>query len=213
MNTQRLTLITVPIAVLALAALLFGPRLLQRPAGSSLDLTDQPALGSADALVTIALFEDFRCPHCATFSEEVLPRLQRNFLEDGRVRIVYLNFPVVDPVSASERVAEIGECVYRQNEQAFWELEPVLFRSQRELDSEPRVLELITTYAPDVDIDAVEACVRAGDGRREVERDVAMARELNLTGTPSVLVNGELVSNPTYEAVRRAVERALTDEG
>lgn len=206
MNPRTLTLITAVLAVLIVAAVVLVPRLGGSGGSGELDLNNQPHLGSADAPVEVVLFEDFRCPHCVTFTETIFPRLERDFVDSGQARIYFLNFPVLGP--ASSEVAELGECLYAQNEDAFWQLKPVLFRSQDALESRARRLELVSSYAPEVDLTALEGCLDSGAPGREVTRDEQMARALRLGGTPSVLVDGRSVS-ASYEAVAAAIRQAL----
>lgn len=205
MNPRVLTLITASVALLALAAIAVTPRL---RSGSEvvLDLSGQPHLGAATAPVEVVLFEDFRCPHCATFTETVFPRLEREFVTSGEARIYYLNFPVLG--AASIEVAEVGECVYEQSETAFWELKPILFRSQGDLESRSRLLGLVGSYAPDVDVAILQRCLDSPAPGRAIERDQEMARSLQLTGTPSVLVNGRL-TNGSYQDIAAAIRQAL----
>ncbi len=167
-------------------------------------------MGSEQAPVKVALFEDFRCSHCANFTETVFQQLKREYVEDGKVEVFYLNFPVLGP--ASETVALAGECVYQQSESAFWELKEVLYRSQDQLDNSRRVLELAETYAPGIDQQTLRTCFEGKELVDEVRRDAAMARKLGLTGTPSVVVNGERLTNVNFAAVQRAIDRALASE-
>ncbi|UCH26915.1 MAG: DsbA family protein [Trueperaceae bacterium] len=211
MNTQRLTLITVALALVIIAGIFLIPRLQQGgEISGELDLTRQPSLGSEQAPVKIALFEDFRCPHCATFTETVFQQLKREYVDDGKVEVFYLNFPVLGP--ESETVALAGECVYQQSESAFWDLKEVLFRSQDDLDNSRRVLELAETYSPGIDQQTLRTCFERKELVDEVRRDAAMARKLGLTGTPSVVVNGERLTNVNFASVQRAIDRALAGE-
>jgi protein-disulfide isomerase len=204
-------MITVALALVIVAGIFLIPRLQQGgELSGELDLTRQPSLGSENAPVKVALFEDFRCPHCATFTETVFQQLKRAYVDDGKVEVFYLNFPVLGP--ASETVALAGECVYQQSESAFWELKEVLFRSQDELDNSRRVLELTETYAPGIDQANFRNCFEEETLVEEVRRDAAMARELGLTGTPSVVVNGKRLTDTSFAALQRAVDQALTGE-
>ncbi len=209
MNAQRLTLATVGLAVLVVAAILIVPRL--GGGGTSaakLDIAGEPVLGQADAPVTIEVFEDFLCPHCAEFSDAVMPLIQRDFVESGKAKVAFFNFPVVDPVQ-SRTIGGLMECVYQQSNDAFWQLEPILFRSQNELGNTARAIELATTYAPGLDGAALRTCVNGSAGTDAVDADVKTAQQLGLTGTPSVLVNGKQIANPSYANIQSAVQSAL----
>lgn len=206
MNAQRLTLITVAAAVLVVAGILIVPRLGGGEA-AELDVAGQPAIGPAEAPVTLVVFEDFRCPACQNFELNAMPDLRRDFVDTGRMRVVYMNLPVLGP--ASEHVARVGECVFRQSNAAFWEMKTPLYRAQAELDNARRTVELALTYAPGVDAAAVDACLADPSSLDAVRADTAVAASLGLRATPSVLVNGVQVATPSAAAVRAAIESAL----
>lgn len=208
---QRLTMGTVVLAVIVLAAILFVPQLRGAGGGGgsvntgTLDLDAQPALGDPDAPVEIVLFEDFRCPSCASFTEQVFPELEQEFVREGVARVYFVNFPVLGP--PSRHVALVTECVAAQSEDAFWELKSPLMRSQGQLEDRDRVYELVSTYAPGVDVDEVRTCVDENRQADRLDAEIQAANGLGVNATPTVMVDGERV-NPTMAAIRDAVARA-----
>lgn len=207
---QRLTMGTIVLAVLVLAAILFVPGL--RGGGTTgtistvrLDLSAQPRLGSADAPVEIILFEDFRCNHCATFTEQVFPRIEQEFVRDGTAHVYFVNFPILGP--ASRHVALVAECVSAQSEDAFWDMKSPLMRSQGELEDRNRVYELVSTYAPGVDMEQVRTCVDNGTQAETLDAEILATQQLGVTGTPTVMVDGIRV-NAAFETMADAVRRA-----
>ena len=175
---------------------------------TDLDLDAQPRLGSADAPVSLVFFEDFLCPHCGTFTETVVPRLEREFVDAGTASIHFVNFVVIGP--EAERIAHVGECVASQGRDGFWAFEKAAFRSQAGL-TERRSIELAKEYVDGLDAAALDRCVEGDEQLAAVRADGAIARELGLTGTPSVLVNGTQV-DPTYDAIARAIASAVDGE-
>jgi protein-disulfide isomerase len=216
-NTQTMTIATVAVVAVILLAAIIIPRL----GGNSAPVAtgnfaydSQPVAGSPDAPVKVALFFDFLCSHCAEFGESVTPVLKREFVEPGTAAIFFYNFPVIDPV-ISRSMCMVGECTYQQSNEAFLALEPVLLRSRTDLASlgsnaaiTARAVSLALQYAPNLDAAQLNACVSESATGAAVEADAALARTLQLGGTPSVLVNGTLVSNPTLDNIRRAIQSA-----
>ena len=205
MTPQKLTIVTVAVAVVAVAALLIVPRLGSQAA--EVDFSEHPRFGSPDAPVTIAVFEDFRCPACAQFDATVLPTVKREYVDTGQASLVFVHFPVLG--AASDHVARIGECVFQQSNDAFWDMKSPLYRAQGELDGARRAEELALTYAPGVDEDTFRTCLASEESLERVRADRAIALELNLRGTPSVVVNGSPLASATMGDLRRAVEAAL----
>jgi protein-disulfide isomerase len=209
MTSRPVILATLAVAILAVAALFVVPRVTAAgadAAGADLALDAQPRSGPADAPVDVVVFLDFLCPHCASFAEDVQPRLEREYVETGAAALYAMNFVVIGP--ESERIAHVGECVRDQDDDAYWAFETAAFRSQSGL-SESTALELATEYA-DVDADELRACVAEDRRLDAVRADVATAQRLGLTGTPSVLVNGAQV-DATYGGVSSAIEAALAE--
>ena len=172
---------------------------------SELDLASQPRLGAADAPVQLVFFEDFLCPHCGTFTETVVPRIEREFVTTGTASIHFVNFVVIGP--EAERIAHVGECVAAQGSDGFWAFEKAAFRSQAGL-TERRAIELAKEYVNGIDAPSLDRCVEGDERLDDVRADVATAQRLGLTGTPSVLVDGTQV-DPTYESIARAIGAAL----
>lgn len=217
-NTQTLTIVTVAVVAVILLAAIIIPRLggnTAQVATGDFDYAAQPVAGSPDAPVKVAVFFDFLCPHCATFGEDVTPVLKREFVEPGTAAIYFYNFPVIDPV-ISRSLGMVGECVYQQSNEAFIGLEPVLLRSRPVLIGlagntaiTERAVSMALEYAPTLDATALNTCVSEAATGPAVDADAALARSLELGGTPSVLVNGVLVANPTLDNVRRAIQSAV----
>src|SRR5690606_15792297 len=118
-QSQLMTIGTVVVVALILAAAIIIPRLGGGSAtAAAIDYDSQPVAGSRDAPVKVAVFFDFLCPHCATFSDTVTPVLKREYVDDGTAAIYFLNFPAIDAV-LSRNLGMVGECVQRQGNDGF----------------------------------------------------------------------------------------------
>src|SRR5690606_11382380 len=145
MNQSRtMTIATVAVVVLILAAAIVIPRLggSEQPAAATIDYSGQPIVGRDDAPVKMLVFFDFLCPHCATFSETVTSVLKREYVANGDLAIHFANFPVIAPQGMSRTLAILGECVNRQGRDGFGVLEPVLLRAQSTLTTVARAIDL-----------------------------------------------------------------------
>lgn len=200
-------LISVGVVVLVIAAFAIVPRFTAGSASGELDYAANPRAGDPDAPVKVAIFFDFLCPHCASFSANTTPVLEQEFVNDGTAAIYFLNFPVVHPI-VSRDVALVGECVFQQGNDIFTQLEPVLMRGQQSLRSRADAIDMALAYAPDLDGGALRDCVASTEAADALAADVAAANQLRITGTPSVAVNGQLVANPTLANLRQAIRNA-----
>ena len=220
MNTQRLTIVTAVIVALALVGIIVYSRFQPRtetavntttaPTGE-LSYENQPTLGDADAPVRLAVFEDFKCPACKFFENNVFPQLERDYLSTGQAQLTFVNFPFLGPDSTTAALA--GECAYRQNETAFWEYKTIVYRAQGDERSEwatPERLEELAQNVGDLDATALRTCVDEERYANEVASDLELGRAVGVNSTPSLFVDGTRLENSNdYETVKKAIDTAL----
>jgi len=85
-----------------------------------------PTLGDPDAEVTVAVYEDFRCPHCHDYHAETFDRLREEYIDEGTVRYEHHDFPVIN--ENSFQIAVAGDAVgYDAGDDAFWEFAAAVF--------------------------------------------------------------------------------------
>jgi protein-disulfide isomerase len=159
-----------------------------------------PRLGSAQAPVQVIEFGDFQCPYCI----KVFPEVQRLHAEFGeQVAIYFKDMPL--PIHAyAEQAAEASHCAEAQGK--YWAYHDLLF-SGRGLEEKQ-----LKQYARELKLDEGQfaACLEQGKEAGVVEKSLAEARQLGLTGTPSFFINGHFLSGSVdYAALRGMVEQAL----
>ncbi|MBN1286022.1 MAG: peptidylprolyl isomerase [Anaerolineae bacterium] len=160
-----------------------------------------PALGSAQATVTIVEYSDFACGYCRRFYVETLPLLMEQY--GDQIRFVYRDFPILGQGSVNAAIA--AECADEQDR--FWDYHNTLFANQGNFDD---TLLLGAAYTLGLDMDRFEACYASDDMLEEIQVDYDDARTLGATGTPSFSVNGELlVGAQPFDAFQQAIDRAL----
>jgi protein-disulfide isomerase len=91
---------------------------------ANVDVGNAPARGSQDAPVTIVEFSDYECPFCGRFFRETLPALQTEYIDSGRVRLVYRDFPLNSHRHA-QKAAEAAKCADGQGH--YWAMHDLLF--------------------------------------------------------------------------------------
>lgn len=174
---------------------------------------DGKALGPADAPVVIRDFSDFQCPFCRQFATGVKDRIIEQFVSTGQVRFEYRHFIVIDGNvggSESRRAAEASECAAEQNR--FWDYHDMLFANQRGEGNGAYSDARLKAFAESLGLDTEQfnSCYDTRKYRRVVEDDEKLARSFRLTGTPSVLVNDQLVQNPLdFSMVTAAITSAI----
>ena len=164
--------------------------------------SDDPALGSADAPVTVVEFSDFQCPFCA----RVMPTLKRIHETYGdRVRIVWKDFPLTAIHPQAFKASEAGQCAREQGR--FWEYHDRLFGNQQALE-----VEFLKKYAADIglDIAAFNACLDTAKFAERVQEHISQGAALGVNSTPSVYINGRLLSGAhPYETFTAIIDEEL----
>ncbi|KTG08255.1 thioredoxin domain-containing protein [Haloferax profundi] len=183
------------------------------PERETVDSLPAPQMGPDDAAVVVEGWEDFACPHCATFSLEVLPKLESEYVSEGIVAYRHHDFPIpVDEwwswVGASAARAVQDEA----DDAAFFDFSHTLYENQstfRGSDDE-EALSTLQDVADDAGLDGCSIVAAAARERYrplvEAERKDAV-EDRGFQGTPTVLVNGEQVA-PRWEDLKTAIENA-----
>lgn len=179
------------------------PRELDVPAGSF-------ARGPEDAPVTLVEFSDFECPFCRRASR-ALAAIERDYA--GKLRLVFRDFPLdtscngylsqqMHPLAC--RAAKLARCAGAEG--AFWPAHDALFAldelTPSALDALPEELGL--------DEEALFACTAREETLAAIQADIDAGRELGVTGTPALFVNGR--EAPSYDVgdLRSILDHILT---
>ena len=175
--------------------------------GETVEALPPPVMGDPKADVTVMVFSDFACPHCASFEEEVLPEIESEYVEPGRIRYEHRDFPI--PVSERWSWAVAGAARAVQDgvgDDAFFEFSKACFSNQSAYSE-----DLLGRLAEEAGADrqAVVSAAEEGTYRPVLETDRALGVELGLGGTPEVYVNREQTSGYGYEAVSSAIDAEL----
>ena len=173
-----------------------------------------PVRGDPEADVTLAVYEDFGCPHCRDYNEDGYPDLAEAFVDPGRVRYEHrdLPIPVLDPESL-EAASAARAVQDRHGDGSFWAYADALFSNQQALGSETP--GLYADLASDLSHDGEPVRTAAVDQAYAdtVGSDRQRGIDAGVEGTPGFVVNGEVVADgfgdSTVETVRAALEERL----
>lgn len=141
-----------------------------------------PSKGPDDAIVTIIEFSDFQCPFC----QRVVPTIDQIVAKyPTEVRFVFRNLPLNNIHPRAQPAAEAAACAGNQGN--FWDYHDLIFATPRALSDED-----LERYASELGLDlaAFRKCVQNRETQQIVEADSAVAESLQISGTPSFLING-----------------------
>ena len=170
------------------------------------------AKGRPDAPVTVYEMADFQCPACRQFALAVLPTLEREFIETGKVRWVFIHLPLTSIHPNAIAAAEVATCAGRQGR--FWRTHDLLFQYQDDWAkvAQPRPVLISMARRAGVDRAKLLACLDGGTARAEVERDAQRAARSGARATPSFYIEGGLLEGApsTPDPMRRLLDSVYT---
>jgi protein-disulfide isomerase len=179
---------------------------------------DAPALGRADAPVTIVEFSDYQCPFCQRFFASTLPALKTEYIDAGKVRYVFRDYPIDQLHPQARKAAEAAHCAGDQGK--YWEMHDILFQNQSAL-----ALPQLTGHAQTLGLDArtFDECLSSGVHAARVNRGVADAAAAGVQGTPGFVIGKTTASDAIVgttvrgarpiETFRQIIDRALAQSG
>jgi len=162
------------------------------------DPLDSRTKGKADAPVTVYEMADFQCPACRMFAANVLPTLEREFVETGKVRWVFINLLLTSIHANAMAAAEVAVCASRQGK--FWPTHDLLYRQQDDWNrlADPKEVLIGLAQRAGADRTKLLACVNGGTARSEVELDAQRAARTGARATPSFYIEGGLLEGAPY---------------
>tara|TARA_Y100000310_G_C20694141_1_gene824277 strand:+ start:3074 stop:3781 length:708 start_codon:yes stop_codon:yes gene_type:complete len=177
----------------------------EQPAVVKATIDDDAVLGDPDAPVTIIEFSDYQCPFCARFWSQTLPQLKSEYIDTGKVKLVFRDFPLTSIHPLAMSASEATECVREQGgDDAFWDMHDQIFGNYQEIS-----LANLKSWAQDMGYD-IGSCLDDGDFKAEVQKDLKDATAAGGRGTPYFVVNGKALSGAQpFSAFQQAIEAEL----
>lgn len=161
------------------------------------DFTDDDAvLGDEDAPVTIIEFSDYECPFCKRHFTQTLPLIKEEYIDTGKVKLVFRDFPLGfhDPLATQQAMA--AECVREQtDDETYFAYHDLIFENTTS-NGRGMVVEKLYELADEVGVNRAEftECLESEKYKDEVIQDIADGQEAGISGTPGFIINGQLVS-------------------
>lgn len=167
------------------------------------------AVGPEDAPVTLMEFADYTCSHCANFASLPGPALKRDYVRTGQVRMLFYDFPLSRRTPAVP-AALAARCAGDQGE--FWAMHGQLFSNQSEWARSNSPESHFSDYARQVGLDMGQfsECYSSKKYVEEIMASRRFGEQLQITGTPSIFVDGRKAQSYAYEAVARLIEQELS---
>jgi len=171
----------------------------------TISTTDAPAKGPKDAKITIVEFSDYQCPFCSQ-AEPLMDQVLEAYPKD--VKRVYKQFPLTsihpNALPASKAAVAAGK------QGKFWEMHKKLFENQRELSPDN-----YKKWAKELGLDMArfEKDMNSPEVQAQIDRDTADARSAEVSGTPTIFVNGKRLQQRSLDGFKQAIDPILQNKG
>jgi protein-disulfide isomerase len=154
------------------------------------------ALGPADAAVTVVEYASMTCPHCAAFTETVFPKIKAEFIDTGKIRFVFREFPLDIKAAAGSMLAR---CIAKTDAGKYFAVVDLLFKQQTEWAG-PKTTETLKRIGKQAGLTEqnVEDCLKDQALLDKIAADQKYANEvLKVNSTPTFFINGEVLKGET----------------
>jgi protein-disulfide isomerase len=181
-----------------------SPRAQLADAQAGLSVTkDDRILGNTDAPITIIEYASLTCPHCAHFTNEVLPELKKKWIDTGKVKLVLRDFPLDEPAL---RAAMIARCAPPDR---FYAYVDTFFATQDKWVMAKDYREALVRIVKlgGMSQDEFDNCLKKADLENKIiEGRLAASKELDVNATPTFFINGtKFAGTPTVEEFDKAL--------
>ena len=185
----------------------------------AVSIDDDPVKGDLNAPIIMIEFSDYQCPFCEKFFSTTLPLIEKNYIETGKVKFVYRDFPIPNIHPNAVPAALASECADDQGK--FWEYHNKLFENQRQWESldVQNGMRTFEQFAEELDLDSdtFNTCLESGKYLDEVQKDLNDGLSYGVTGTPGFIIGNEKIGYTKmsgaqpYSTFQQLFDRLLTN--
>lgn len=168
-----------------------------------------PSLGPASAPIKVVVYSDFQCPNCKEFDQQVRANLPTAF--PTQVQLFFKDAPLVSLHPWAKQAAIAGQCVARVNPGAFWDYHDWVYANQDQITPE-NFSSKLSEFAKSKSLDQMQLahCVETSATAPEVDAEMAQARALGITATPTIFINGRrMVGNVPWQTIQAVINGEL----
>lgn len=183
-----------------------------------ISLSDDPVKGNPNAPVTMVEFSDFQCPFCERFFTQTLPQIQQNYVDSGKVKLVYRDFPL-ESIHPNAKAASIAaECA--DDQKMFWQYHDKLFGGQAQWASlsASDATNTFKQYATELGLNSenFNSCLDSPKISDEIDQDLQNGSNYGVTGTPAFFIGNDkdgyvmVIGAKPFSAFQQAIDKELS---
>jgi protein-disulfide isomerase len=150
--------------------------------------------GSATAPITVYEMSDFQCPYCRRFAVETFPTIEKQYIATGKVRWIFVNFPLTSIHANAVAAAQVANCAGKQG--AFWAMHDLLYQHQEAWAPLKEAAPFFLSLADSTRIskETLLACVNAPETLAEIRSEAEGSERAGAQSTPTFYIEGGLLA-------------------
>ena len=200
------------LAILAACFVIFAGLLIinkkDNPTETSTEATvTNHTFGEGNTGVTLIEYGDFQCPACFSYFP-LVTQLREEYKD--RVTFQFRHFPLVQSHQNAMAAHRAAEAAGLQGK--FWEMHDLLFQNQKAWEASNNAAQFFEDYATqlELDIEKFKSDVASSGVNASVQADFKSGQDLGVSSTPSFILDGKLIENPTsIEAFKKVIDDAI----
>jgi protein-disulfide isomerase len=172
---------------------------------------EEMSIGAEDAPITMIEYASFTCPHCANFHSDVLPLITENYIDTGKVRMIYRGVYFDRLGLWADMLARCG------GPDRYFGIASMIYEKQSEWTAADSAVGVVDNlYAigrlAGMNQDDMEACMQNNEtAQAMVKSSTENAEADGINATPTFVINGQTVSNMAYSGFVDEFERILAE--
>ena len=162
-------------------------------------------IGNLNAPVIMFWYFDYQCPFCKKFWEEILPKIKLEYIDNGKLRLVYKDFPLDSIHPFAEEAAEVTRCIkHNINDKEYLKMHDKIFENQNSINSEN-----LKSWVNEMRIN-VDLCLEHHTYKDEIKSSQEDSLNIGAIGTPHFVIgNSHVKGAQPYEIFKKAIEKEL----
>lgn len=203
-SNKALVITGIVLAILIIGLITNGFGLFDSSPKEKINVTigNSPVLGNENAPISMFIFSDFSCPYCAVSALQATPKIIDEYVNQGKVKLIFKYFPTHASGEASHKVAF---CLNKQN--LFWKFHDLAFANQANVGNLDKMKNLSKQTGANQEL--LNTCLNSTNFQNEFQKDIQSGIDAGIKGTPSFVINGKLYEGlTTYEQMKKAIDES-----
>lgn len=197
-----------------------APQVPQQAGSKEVSVDDDPTLGDKSAPITMIEFVDYECPFCKRFYDGTLPQIKKEYIDNGKVKLVMRDLPLSFHQNAHKE-SQAAECAREQGgDTAYFKYHDEIFKRTTS-NGTGLALDQLSVIANDIGLNgsALQSCLDSEKYKAEVDKDLADAAVYGANGTPTFFIGKSsssgkfsgtiLVGAQPFESFKAALDAEL----